>query len=298
MLEAHEGEDGTVHNAVAETLARSRKKVWIHRGRNLAKKVCNECYKCKRENLVLAKQQMGKVKEESSSISKPFTFVSLDFAGPCKVKGIVNPRTRLKCWIAVYCCRATKAVDLYAVCGYDTQSFLTKHEEFVARHGAPNSVVSDRGTQLVSAGKVLAQKSADSKNTPVNWDWAKITKENAASNWIFAPIGSPHYNGLPEATIKVLKKTLNHAIRPGVELSYPELVTLLARISYTVNDRPLGLAETSASSEQEDFLAPLTPNMMLLGRSSSISPPMVYDANEKFCARLAYVAEVEKDWWK
>ena len=298
MLEAHEGEDGTVHNSIAETLARSRKKVWIHRGRNLAKKICNECYRCKRENLVLAKQQMGKIKDESSSVSKPFTFVSLDFAGPYKVKGIVNPRTRIKCWIAVYCCRATKAVDLYAVCGYDTQSFLTKHEEFVARRGAPNSVVSDRGTQLVSAGKVLAQKSADSKNTPVGWDWARITSENAASNWIFAPIGSPHYNGLPEATIKVLKKTLNHAIRPGVELSYPELVTLLARIAYTVNDRPLGLAETSASNEQEDFLAPLTPNMMLLGRSSSISPPMTYNANEKFCARLAFVAEVEKDWWR
>ena len=95
-----------------------------------------------------------------------------------------------------------------------------------------------------------------------------------------------------------MKKTLNYAIRPGVKLSYPELVTLLARISYTVNDRPLGLAETSASNEQEDFLAPLTPNMMLLGRSSSISPPMTYNANEKFCARLAYVAEVEKDWWR
>ena len=38
--------------------------------------------------------------------------------------------------------------------------------------------------------------------------------------------------------------------------------------------------------------------MMLLGRSSSVSPPMTYNANEKFCARLAFVAEVEKDWWR
>ena len=48
---------------------------------------------------------------------KPFTYISLDFAGPVKVKGAVNSRARLKCWIVVYCCRATKAVDLLATCG-------------------------------------------------------------------------------------------------------------------------------------------------------------------------------------
>ena len=57
-------------------------------------------------------------------------------------------------------CRSTKAVELMAIAGYDTQSFLLKHEEFIARHGAPKSVVSDRGTQLVSAGRVLTRKTA------------------------------------------------------------------------------------------------------------------------------------------
>ena len=187
-------------------------------------------------------------------------------------------------------------MELLATCGYDTQSFLLKHEEFIARHGAPNSVVSDRGTQLVSAGRVLANKSdAGDKDAPISWNWAKITRDNAVSNWIFAPIGSPHFNGLPEATIKVLKRTLALSIHAGTELTYPELVTLLARISYTVNDRPLGLANTSATSEQEDYLAPLTPNMMLLGRSSSSSPSLDYDPNEKFCSRLAYVTDLERE---
>lgn len=41
----------------------------------------------------------------------------------------------------------------------------------------------------------------------------------------------------------------------------------------------------------------LTPNHMLLARSSNISPPLEYSAADKFCSRLAYVAEVEKEWW-
>ena len=304
MARAHEGEFGSVHSSLVDTLARSREKVWIVRGRDLAKKVVSLCPKCRRDKKKLVGQQMAKVKEESLTICRPWTHVSLDFAGPLKVKGAVNARAKKKCWITVYCCRSTKAVELFATCGYDTQSFLLKHQEFVYRHAAPATIVSDRGTQLVSAGRILAEKADQSekaaqseKETPLKWDWSRITSENSASNWTFVPIGSPHYNGLPEATVKVLKRTLNLSLHPGVELSYPELVTLLAKISYTVNSRPLGLANVSQSSQQEDNMLPLSPNMLLLGRSSNFSPSMEFSSDDRFCARLAYVGQVEKEWW-
>ena len=97
--------------------------------------------------------------------------------------------------------------------------------------------------------------------------------------------------------MKVLKRTLKLALNPGVILSYPELVTLLARISYTINSRPLGLIGVSDSSQQEDHMSPLTPNMMLLGRSSNFSPALEYSSDDRFCSRLAYITQVEKDWW-
>ena len=125
---------------------------------------------------------MSRIKEESLTVCRPWTFISLDFAGPITVKGIVNSRARLKCWIIVYTCRSTKAVDLLATCGYDTQSFLIKHEEFIARHGAPKSVVCDRGTQLVSAEGVLT----------------RITSEEDNFTHINVAICSQHFNGLPE----------------------------------------------------------------------------------------------------
>jgi len=37
--------------------------------------------------------------------------------------------------------------------------------------------------------------------------------------------------------------------------------------------------------------------MLLLGRSSNLSPPMVYSADDRFSRRLAYISQVEQEWW-
>ena len=107
VVKAHEGEFGDVHCSVAETLARSRERVWIVRARDLCKKVVSACYLCRRRRKQMVGQQMGKVKEESLTICRPWTYISLDFAGPLKVSGTVNSRAKKKCWILVYCCRST-----------------------------------------------------------------------------------------------------------------------------------------------------------------------------------------------
>ena len=73
-------------------------------------------------------------------------------------------------------------------------------------------------------------------------------------------MGSQHHNGLPESMVKVLKTTLAQALNPGVFLTYDELVTLLARISCSINSRPLGLSNISPNDQQEDILQPITPN--------------------------------------
>ena len=85
MVQAHRGEFGDAHYSIAETLARSRTQIWIVRGRDLAKKVCSSCFLCKRNNKKLASQQMSLIREESLTVSRPFNFVSLDYAGPILV---------------------------------------------------------------------------------------------------------------------------------------------------------------------------------------------------------------------
>ena len=170
---------------------------------------------------------------------------------------------------------------------------IIRFEEFVSRKGKPRKIVSDRGTQLVRAGMVLAER-----EKPQNWKWNEIVRNNCTTDWEFVPIGSQHRNGLSEAQVKVLKRSLHLAISPGTVLQYSELVTLLAKITFSVNSRPLGLSTTSQDSQQSDFLSPVTPNQLLLGRTDDCAPPLDYDASDSLTARLAYVSGVYKVWWK
>ena len=167
-----------------------------------------------------------------------------------------------------------------------------RHEEFVARKSAPREIVSDCGSQLVAASNVL-----DQNKSPKMWDWKQVEQDNSSTSWLFVPVSSPHHNGLPESMVKALKKSLVQTLHPGIILTYDELVTLLARISSSINSRPLGLGQKSSADQQEDLL-PLTPNDMLLGRSSSLHPPLNYSKADKFSQRVAFVAEVELEWWK
>ena len=236
---------------------------------------------------------MALFKEESLQVCPPWTNISLDFAGPVLIKGDVNSRSRGKSWILVVVCRNTKAVCLLATSGYSTCDFLCKWEEFTARKENPKSVISDRGSQLVRAGMVFAEK-----EKPQNWKWEDVVRKNATTNWEFCPVGSQHRNGLSESLVKVLKRSLHHALKPDTVLRYSELVTLLAKIAYAINSRPIGLSSTSQDSQQEDFLSPITPNQLLLGTSSDNAPPMDYDSSDHLTARLAYVSDVYKTWWR
>ena len=260
---------------------------------DLAKKICYSCYECRKNKKVLQSQQMSRLAKESSTICPPWTFVSLDYAGPFIIRREVNKRSRAKCWIIVYVCRSTKAVCLLPTAGYDTESFLVRHEEFVARKGQPKSIVSDRGTSLVKSGIVIAEK-----NTPTSWNWEEVVRRNSASNWEFVPVGAQHRNGLAEASVKVLKQSLQHALPSGTVLSFTELNTLCAKISFAVNARPLGLSNVSHSSQQDDYLTVVTPNQLLLGRTDEASPPLDYrEEDGKYTRRLAYVSSVYELWW-
>ena len=103
------------------------------KGKDLAKSVYWQCMQCARIRKELASQQMALIREESLTPCPPWTYVSLDFAGPVVIKGEVNTRSRGKSWILLYVCRSTKAVCLLATSGYSTADFLCKHEEYVSR---------------------------------------------------------------------------------------------------------------------------------------------------------------------
>ena len=131
---------------------------------------------CRKEKKLLLMQQMGTVKEETFLQCPPWTYVSLDYAGPVQILGEVNQRSRGKGWILVYVCKSTKAVCLLLTSGYDTSAFLCKHEEFRARYGTQVKITTDRGTQLVRGGIIMSEK-----ETPRKWDWKEVVRQNSTT---------------------------------------------------------------------------------------------------------------------
>ena len=152
----------------------------------------------------LCKQLMSDIPSHQLRPCPPFTYVSLDFAGPYKVKAMGNSRAYLKSWGLVVICQNTRAIKMYATAGYSTDDFLTAFLRFTANHGNPLLVVSDSGSQMIKAGRVIEG------GDPTKLDWTRI-REGAAKNgtdWKAVEAGCQWRNGLAEAAVKLVKSTL------------------------------------------------------------------------------------------
>ena len=296
MQQAHE-ED---HKGSTITLWRSRSNAWIWRARLLAKKVCKECVQCDARKALVQEQRMGALPlERVAAGTLPFTFICLDLLGPQLVKDMVKKRCTMKVYPMVFVCQATGALHIGVMHDYSTNAFLLQWDHYTAIRGVPAKVVSDRGSQLTSAGNTVAW-GADGKQDGSKL-WAEVESASArrGTEWEFVPAGAQFRNGLAEARVKAVKQTLEHMLMTTLvsgkpTLSYAELLTVLAQVANIVNDRPIW-----AKVLTEGDMVPLTVNQLLLGRTST-SPPCegeVMGEEGDFRASSGYVDNLLNTWW-
>ena len=274
----------------ADTVARSRKYAWICRAKKLAISVCAKCPICCQLHVKLGRQIMGDRQEDHMLPAPPFTRIACDLAGPFRCRGMVNTRSYMKTWAAVYICQGTGAVRVYLCPGYDTQSFLFAHEKFVAHCGNPRTITSDRGYQLRSAAKVLDVTEAES---PMNWEWDKVKAMEArrGTDWIFISPGT-QWRNQAEAAVKVSKHTLNLTLGSQDKLTFAELESVLMSAANTMNDRPI-----SVRVIDEYTYHPITVNQLLLGRTTTDLSSVKYKEDGNTMERLDFKEEIESVWW-
>ena len=65
--------------------ARTRRMVWIVGSTRLAKAVAQQCFRCRLADKRMARQQMGGLPDERTTMLAPFEAVALDLFGPYKV---------------------------------------------------------------------------------------------------------------------------------------------------------------------------------------------------------------------
>ena len=276
------------HSGVNKTAAKCRRKFWIVRVNRLARTVKNSCYVCKLLDKMLAMQQMAPLTDNRLTPAPVFNTTSLDLFGPFTVKDTVKKRTEMKIWGMIFTCAATRAIHIDITDSYSTDSILQTLRKFTALRGCPEEIISDQGSQLVAASR-------DESNLTKDWDWSSIS-DWAGSNkikWTLVPAEAQHQNGLSESLIKSIKRSIAHTIGKTV-LSFSEFQLAMFEIANIINSRPIGII----SGSDPDDPKPITPNDLILGRSTNEVPQGPFNSKVSITRRFLFVQSLVDDWWQ
>ena len=129
---------------------------------------------------------------------------------------------------------------------------------------------SDNGLNFVRANKELSEAFQLIVSELTQLKLHHICSRHRTT-WHFAPKRAPHFGGMWESGVKLVKKLLRKNIGPCV-LTFEQLSTILSEAEATLNSCPL-LAMDSTSP---DGVTALTPGHFLVGRPL-LAPPLKVD---------------------
>ena len=231
--------------------ARSRRMVWIPESTRLAKSIAVHCYHCRANDKRMARQQMGSLPDERTTMLAPFEALALDLFGPYRVKDAAKGRRTFKCWVVAFVCLATKAACLLACPGYSTAVFLDVFHLFSGIYGQPRLVYTDHAPSLIKAAETH------------DWEDIAAVVGETGTEWRLTAKGCSWRNGLAERLIRAARHTLSHELERGALLDFHQFSATLSLVSSILNSRPLSVRTTPDG----DFLA-VSPRDVLLGRAS------------------------------
>lgn len=257
---------------------------WIFNGRNnLVKRVIRECVTCRRMKGESAAQIMGQLPLPRIKISKPFSYVGVDYAGYFDCKCVAHRTVRYyKIYAAIFICLTTRAVHIEVVPDLSTDGLIEALIRMTARRGLPVHMYSDNGTNMVGAGKLLT------------FDREKL--ESFAANerfqWSYIPPRSPNFGGIWEAAVRSAKKHLAVVVK-GQVLNVLEYCNIFTRIEAILNSRPLCYR---ADAEQGNEA--ITPAHFLIGDSLLAVPQIDDDSSIPLSRRLQLIRSQINSFWR
>ena len=264
---------------------------WIVRGKALSVKVTKGCYTCKLMIKRAISQKMGKLPEEKTIKSDPFTHISLDIMAPTPAIQTVKSRVQRMVYPILITCLNTTALHTEVATSYSTEDFMLQFNKFCSIRGKPSWVYTDMGSQLVKAQSIEGSGGQ-------GFRWKEIEAATAANGirWRHAPSGA-QWRDATEASAKSLKHTMKHLTKSKVR-TYPELQAVLARAADLIGQRPLGIAHHSGA---EPGYTVLTPNSLIKNqRTTHFSPPdeeLEDMPMDRFTRRMREQEAAITDWW-
>ena len=224
---------------VSQLLALVNRQHWIPKSRQLVGAVTSKCVKCQKTNNLPSQPKMATLADRTASVC-PFQTTGIALAGPI-LTSAGKRRAPTKRWVCVFTCNATSATALDIVSDLSVEAFLRTFHRFTARHSLPDSIVTENGTNFVSAAKLI-----------------RVDLPNV--KWTFNSPGASHFGGVHEIIVKLMKKTVLKSISYH-RVTDEELIAILAETEKVLIARPL----TYCSSDPDDP-SPLTPSHFLAGK--------------------------------
>ena len=170
---------------VANVLARASRSVWLVGGRKAATLAVHSCMWCRLLSRRTHQQIMARLPPQVMQKAAPFTSVCLDLFGPMLAKGIGGfTRKLFKTWGVVFVCLGTKAVAMWLSASYSSGDFHLCFQKQCAIYGKPALVISDKGSQLVSAGRELEE-----------WEALGEEVKKTGTEWRYTPTACPGGTG-------------------------------------------------------------------------------------------------------
>ncbi|XP_055379439.1 uncharacterized protein LOC129610762 [Condylostylus longicornis] len=158
---------------------------------------------------------MGDLPSERVHPFRALFHAGVDFFGSFWITHLVRGGAPLKAYGCLFVCLLTKATHLEVVSNLSTEAFLACLKCFISRRELKNLFE--------------LQKTKDKINEYCSTESFK---------WKFIPPRSPHFGGMWESSVEMVKEKINKVI--GTKpLTYEELEILSIQIESLVNLRPL-----------------------------------------------------------
>ena len=262
--------------------------------RNLLKLISRTCVVCQRTYARPLAHSMGMLLSSRTTPALPFSRTGIDFAGPFHIKkGHTRRPMILNTFAVVFVCLTTKAVHFDLCASLSTEDFLAVLRRFVARRGCPQEIFSDNGTNFSGTQEEIRalQKLAESEQHLQAISNFAITHN---IKWSHIPPRAPHFGGLWEAAVRVMKIALRKIATPH-PITWEEMYTVLVEAEGMLNSRPLAPMSTD-EAEEGSFL---TAGHFLIGRPIQAQPSRQPSTGKiSLLKRWNLVSRIRSDIWK